>query len=279
VITPTTEFNCTGSLKVGDLVFGDDVAPGWINVGRAIEISSNVFFYNVGMRLGIEKLGETAAALGLGKLTNIELPGEAMGVMSSPAEKQKSGRGAWYTADTVQASVGQLDSRFTPLQMANYMAVLLRGGKEYQIHIIKKVTSYDNSETLIDNDKVTSTSDFVIPDDVLQTVKQGMRRVVEEGTAHNVFGGYAIPVGGKTGTSQNGLGLYDGVFVGFAPYDDPEIVVAAVIENGHYGNQTAPIARSVFNYYFNLAPSQGDTSNGTPVVGRPLVAADNTLLK
>lgn len=233
-----------------------------VNVEGAIQKSSNVFFYTLGTMLGINKIDTTAYAFGLGKKTGIELPGESAGVMSSPAEKNAYGL-PWYPADTAQASIGQLDTLITPLQLANYVSTLVKGGTQYQVHVVRQVNNYDNTKVIINNTKPSIKSKYSIPDSVIQTVKEGMGQVTQEGgTAESVFGGFAMRVGGKTGTAQVGQnGGYNGVFICFAPYDDPEVAIATVVEYGHNGYQTAPAAKEAIVKYFGLDSNGNKTSS------------------
>lgn len=221
-----------------------------INVEGALSYSSNVFFNTLGDMLGITAIDNTAKIFNIGQKTGIELPGEKAGVMSSPSEKNLRGE-PWYPADTVQASIGQLDTVLTPLQLANYVSILVNGGKQNQVHIVKQINSYDNTKVVVDNNtpKVTTKTD--IPANDLQTVKQGMLAVTENGTAATVFDGFNMQIGGKTGTAQIPNG-FNGVFVCFAPYNDPEIAVATVVEYGHNGFQTAPAAKAAIEQYFGL---------------------------
>lgn len=235
-------------------------------VETALQVSCNIFFYETGWRLGIANLDKMAANLGLGQPTGIELS-ENSGTMSSPEEREKKGS-SWHDGDILQASIGQLDDSFTPLQLANYVATLVNYGKRNQVHIVKSVKTYDYSQTVLDN-KPTVIADAKISAQAVDVVKEGMRKVTEEvgGTAVSVFQSLPFDIGGKTGTPQVPSGSAHGIFISFAPYEDPEIAVAVVVEHGYHGGYTAPIARDVYQYYF-LSP---DNVAGT--------TKDNTLLK
>lgn len=248
-ITPSTEFFCDGSLTRYGHTFHCDGWHGWNNVVGALSVSCNVFFYNVGDLTGIKKIDATASALGLGKKTGVELPGEKSGIVAGPDERAESG-GQWYSGDVLQASIGQSDNLFTPLQLADYIATILNDGKHYPVHVVQKVISYDNSEVVVDNTTPKPDSNLKIPQWVLDTVKTGMGEVTgDDGTASTAFDDFPIKTGGKTGTAQVSGG-YNGVYLGFAPFDNPQIVVAAVVEHGYHGNQVAPLARDVFGAYF-----------------------------
>lgn len=248
-ITPSTYFYCPGSWTFEGHQFNCDAAHGSENVIGGIKDSCNVFFYHTGWATGITNLDKTAKALGLGVKTGIELSGEATGVMSSPAEKAARGGGSWYDGDTLQTSIGQLDDKFTLLQLANYVSTIINGGTRHQVHLVRKILTYDGSKTIVDNTVPKVESQLSIPGSVTSVVLQGMQQVVEEGTASNVFGGYKMQVGGKTGTAQI-PGGYNGLFVGYAPATDPQIAVAVVVEHGYHGNQSAQAALAAFNQYF-----------------------------
>lgn len=240
-----------------------------IDVVKALSVSSNIFFIKLGLGLGINKIDTTASIFGIGKKTGIELPSESAGILSSIAEKKAKGL-PWYPADVAQTSFGQLDTLATPLQLANYVSTLVKGGTEYQVHIVKRVTSYDNSKVIIDNSTPTVVSKTAIPSSVTDIVKQGMLSVTESGTAASIFSTFAMKIGGKTGTAQINLNDgYNGVFISFAPYDDPEIAIATVVEYGHNGFQTAPAAKEAIQQYFNLDANGNSnvTTTSTTSVG------------
>lgn len=238
----------------------EDMSRYNVDVREAISVSSNVFFFKLGTMLGINKIEQTAKIFGIGQKTGIELPGESAGVMSSVAEKKEKGL-PWYPADTAQASIGQLDTVVTPLQLANYVSTLVKGGTQYQVHVVKQINSYDNSKIIVDNSTPKVVSKTEISSDIIKVVKEGMLSVTESGTAASVFRDFRMKIGGKTGTAQINLnGGYNGVFICFAPYDDPEIAVACVVEYGHNGYQTAPAAKTAIQHYFGL------NDNGVPQV-------------
>lgn len=251
----------------------ENMARANVNVTEAIRVSSNIFFMKLASTLGITKIGETAADFGIGKKTGVELPSENAGTMSSPELKLANRGVQWFVADTAQASIGQYDTMLTPLQLANYVSTLVKNGQEYQVHIVRQVNSYDNSEIITDNTTPQVISDAKIDESVTDVVKKGMLAVTESGTAQSIFSTFAIKVGGKTGTSQITVNDYNGVFVCFAPYDDPEIAVATVIEYGHNGYQTAPVAKSAIQDYLQVDEA------GNPLASSSPVAQFNTILK
>lgn len=282
VITPTeTVYTQTWWTKYG-AHFYDDTTNSSKNVITALAASSNYFFYTVADRLymsgQLSKLENTAKALGLGQKTGIDLPGELAGEISGPTDTKAKG-GTWHAADAAQSGIGQLNNLYTPLQLAQYVGAIANGGTYYKSHIVQSVKSYDNLQTVVDNQPQLVSSDLKISDSVINIVKQGMLQVTEgsDGTASNVFQNFPVQLAGKTGTAQtNNKQNYNGVFISFAPYQDPEIAVAVVIENGHNGYQTAPVARSTYNYYF--VDNQQWTTDPLPSVSSPLPASTGTLL-
>lgn len=220
------------------------------NVMQAIENSCNYYFYEVGRRMGIDKLAEYGKKFGLGEYTGIELTGEAKGIFASREYRQKINK-VWYPGDTLQASIGQSDHLFTPIQLANYVATLANGGTRYKLHIIKEVKSGVDSRTIYKNEPEI-VEQINISDENYKAIIEGMRAVSETGTASNVFAGYPIPVGGKTGTASVPNGTANALFVAVAPLDNPQIAIAIVVEHGGHGNYVAPIAKNIISYYMQL---------------------------
>lgn len=222
---------------------------GNVNVVSAIENSCNYYFYDVSDRLGIDKMSAYAHSLGLGEKTGIELP-ELKGMVASAEQKMELKNEKWYQGDTLQAGIGQSDHQFTPLQLASYIGTLTNNGTRYSASILKSVRSYDYAKELYSRTpEVLSQAGG--RQEYFDAVKQGMRAVAQSGTAREVFGDYKEEVAAKTGTAQLGENITNnGVFVCYAPYDDPEIAVVVVIEKGESGSGIANIARTVLDYYF-----------------------------
>ncbi len=233
---------------------------GWETVTEAIEDSCNLYFYEAGRRAGIDALTDYAKKFGLGEYTNIELTDEAKGNMASKEYKnalaEKNGElygdGEWYGGDTIQAAIGQSYSNFTPLQLANYIATLVNGGIRYRPHIIKSIISGTDGTEIERTGTVIENTITMSPENV-EAVKKGMYGVVDEGSASKIFRDYPIEIGGKTGTAQgNSNQSNTALFVAFAPYDNPEIAVAVVIEHGVRGVNAAGVAKDIFDEYFNV---------------------------
>ncbi len=228
---------------------------GRINVTQAITASCNTFFHEMGYRLGIEKIDEYAYAFGFGRSTGIEI-GDSPGLLAGPEEREARGE-VWYGGDTVQAAIGQSDNLFTPLQIANYMATLVSGGKHYDAHLLKTAKTYDNAQVVAVGNKEPSNV-IEISDSTLNAVKTGMHNLTKT-TLAPYFNNCVVDAGAKTGTTQLGGDVTNnGCFVCFAPYDEPEIAVALVIEQGDAGARLASTAVEVINAYFT--PDEAETS-------------------
>lgn len=220
---------------------------GYVNVAEAIKVSCNYYFYETGRKLGIEKLNDYAKKVGLGEYTGIEIPGEEKGVVAGPAYREKLNK-PWYPGDVLQASIGQSDNLYTPLQLANYIATVVNGGTRYEAHLLYKIKDYATGEIREVSPKAVET--ISIRPENYKAIMEGMRSVTEDGTASNVFQNFPITVGGKTGTAEVTTGTNNGLFVAFAPYDDPQIAISVVVEHGEHGNSIAPAAREVIAEYF-----------------------------
>ena len=221
---------------------------GLVNTSLALQESCNYYFFEVGRRLGIDKIEEYGKRFGLAQLTGIEIGGEVKGSLSSRIETEKNG-GIWYPGNTLQAAIGQGNTLITPLQLANYVATIANGGTRYKPHLLKSVKAHDDG-TVIAEGKAEVVETISMQPQNWAAVMEGMERVTEEGSASNVFKDFFVKVGGKTGTAELSKGSNNGVFVAFAPFDNPEIALAVVIEHGTAGNRAAPVAKAVFEQYF-----------------------------
>lgn len=236
---------------------------GRINVSQAITDSCNYFFYEVGRLTGIRTLDSYASQFGLGQSTGIEI-GDSSGVLASP-EWAESHDQEWTDGQTITAAIGQSYNLFTPLQLANYVATLVGGGDHYQAHLLKNVKAYDNSRLLyMYDDKPTNTVE--ISDSTLSAVTRGMHELTVSGSVAYAFENCVVSAGAKTGSAQVGTDIANGVFVAYAPYENPEIAVAIVIEKGGSGAALANTAVEIINSWFSRA------QDGTAI-------GENTLLK
>ena len=223
---------------------------GLIDVSRAIEVSCNYFFYDVGRRTGIDTLVEYANLFGLGESSGIELP-ERTGAVGSPARSEELGQ-TWYEGNVLNVAIGQDNTQVTPLQLANYIATLVNGGTRNAAHLLKEVKSSDFSQVLYTYEpEVLSTID--IQPENLEAVKAGMLALTTTGSVASAFRDLPVQVGAKTGSAQvSAQTESNAVFVCFAPYDDPEIAMAIAVEHGGSGSELGEIAASILEYYFSV---------------------------
>lgn len=223
---------------------------GPINVSEAIGVSCNYFFYDVGRRLTISNLEKYAHLFGLGEKTGIELS-ESNGIVAGPTYREKLGM-EWYPGDTLQAAIGQSDNMFTPAQLASYVSTIINKGSRFALHLVKEIRNYETGE-IVYKSKPKVISQAEIKDSTVAAVKDGMRRVTEDGTAKSVFEDFPIAVGGKTGTAEVGKGSDTVLFVGFAPYENPQIAVAVVLEHGATSRYAAQVAKNMFEHYLGIS--------------------------
>ena len=222
---------------------------GAVNVSQAITVSCNYFFYEVGRLMGIKTLDSYATQFGLGQHTGIEI-GDSTGVLASPEYAEKIGE-TWTDGQTITAAIGQSYNLFTPLQLANYVATLVSGGDHYEAHLLKSAKSFDNSSVVYAYNKAPI-NHVDMADSTLEAVKKGARGLAT-GSLSYVFRNCVVDVGCKTGTAETGQKLTNGCFVAFAPYDDPQIAVCVVAEQGGGGANLAPVALDIINAYFSSA--------------------------
>ena len=231
------------------------------NVTTATRDSWNYFFYTLGNDLGVDDMGEFAAAFGLGQYSGIELV-EAKGNMSNRANHQDYAGSEWRIGDTLQAAIGQSDSVFTPIQMAEYCATVANGGTRYSASIIKTIRNYDYSEKLYEREKkVMSTVETAQYN--WDAVHEGMWMVLNDYTNEtnaNIWVPCAWRCAGKTGTAQKGEGIQnDGIFMCYGPYKDPEVAIFVVVERGGAGADVQFIARQIMDAYITIR-GYSDTS-------------------
>lgn len=242
---------------------------GYLNVIGAIEKSCNYFFYETADRMGIDILDKYAKYFGLGTKTGIELPDEVAGTLASK-EYTQSINSSWNPGDTINAAIGQGYNKFTPLQMTKYISMIANGGNKIDVSIVKTIQNEDGTEVSKDeirnfvNKKLGISNDseeenIVLNKEYVNAVKEGMKSVTsgEAGTAYVRFKNFNIKVGGKTGSAEagkdkNGNDIVNAWFAAFAPYDDPEIAVVVMVENGGHGNYTAEAVRDIMAEYFGM---------------------------
>lgn len=237
---------------------------GYLNVSQAIEKSCNYFFFEASVRMGIDNLAKYAKYFGLGSKTGIELSGESKGTLAQRSVVEEKG-GVWSAAQTAYAAIGQGYNSFTPLQMGKYIAMVANGGKKIDISIVKSVNNSNGTQVSkseinefvknklgIEDD---DSENLDISDTTMHAVLEGMRSVTEGegGTAYSVFKDFSISVGGKTGSAEtSNKNKTNAWFAGFAPYDDPEIAVVVMVENGKHGYYTAEVVKEIIYEYFGM---------------------------
>lgn len=239
---------------------------GYVNVSGAIKGSCNCYFYEVGRRIGIAKIVEYSKLFGLGKKTGIELPQESPGKIAGADDSSEDGlKSPWYLGDTLSAAIGQHENQYTPIQLANYISAIANGGTLNKVSVLKEIKNESTMETVPLSDIEKTMEEFTnvkfeprkinIKEEYLNAIKEGMLSVTTEtgGTANIVFKNSNIKVAGKTGTSQVSSGTNNGLFVGFAPYDNPKIAVVAIIEHGEEGTYTANVVKPIMEEYFKIS--------------------------
>lgn len=230
-------------------------AHGYLNLKEALGNSCNIFFHKIGVRTGIDNLDKWAKYFGLGEKTGIDVDSEseAKGIRANKEYKKTVYKDDWRPADTAQASIGQIFHAYTPLQLTNYTASIANGGKRFKPYLIKKVTKYDGSLVMETSPEFEQ---IPVKEETIRTVKAGMVAVANanDGTAVDVFRDFKFKVAGKTGTAETGERNHssNGLFIAYAPENDPKIAVAVVIERGAWGANASPVVKDILAEYFNL---------------------------
>ncbi len=223
---------------------------GNIDLKMALSKSCNYFFFELGRRVGGYTLTDYYKQFGLGVKTGVEVD-DAKGIILEQKNNQ-------ITGDTLQIAIGQLNA-FTPLQVANYTATFANGGTHYKATLMDRIVSYDFSE-IYKTCKPEVLNTVKISETASKAVKEGMLSVTEDGTGRAALGDYPIKVGGKTGTSQTNSGADHSVFITFAPFENPEIAIAVVLEHGNSGYSAGSVVRSILDsYFYSSASYTGDT--------------------
>ena len=281
VVTPEEEIRDTGRLLLPEeehYPYGDWHPQCWYyrqygglhgleNLAEALRDSCNIYFYTIGHRLGIERIDQYAEAFGLGRTTGLELPEEA-GRVAGPETSEALGLD-WYGGNLLNAAIGQDNTMVTPLQLTNYISTLVNGGSHYATHLLKTVKTSDFSGTVYEYEPELLGSLELDPENV-EAVKQGMWLVANdpESSSSVYFRDLPVEVGAKTGSAQVSSEVEaDALFVCFAPYDDPQIAISMVVEQGASGSNLARAVAEVVDYYF----SAEDTMES--------VGTENTLLR
>lgn len=254
-ITPTYPVYCLQWTNYGE-------THGKCNAAKALMLSCNYFFYDIGSRIDMLAVDATAKGLGLGEPTGVELP-EYIGYRANEETKallHKGDDARWYLGDQILASIGQSENRFTPMQLCAYAATLANRGNRYKATFMNRVVSSDY-RTLLDENKTKLLSSMPISDEAYEAYSQGMYMVTQkdpitlwEGTAYKTFKDYPVKIAAKTGTAETGIDgtSANGAFVCYAPLEDPQIAIAVYVEKGGHGSTLATIARSMLDVYFDV---------------------------
>lgn len=276
-ITPeNSEAECVSPTDFGGMPWKclerPDTGHGMLDLTSGLATSCNIYFASIGVDTTIRNIDKTAHLLGLGELTGIDLPGEIRGVRANQANKRLLRQNNteedtdWHIADTAQAAIGQFDNCFTVLQLARYVGGIATNTLVTP-HVIDKVVAADGS---ILYSGPTEAIPLGINQEYLDAIHVGMRSVVtsNDGTAHKYLNDFPVDVACKTGTAETGfedinMEYSNGVFICYAPYDDPEICIALCIEKGEWGSSTIEIAKKLLMAYFNEPESKKEKEHTT----------------
>lgn len=246
VVDSDTLINCTGYYDY----YPTNVVEcmhihGNFNVTDAIIHSCNYYFAEAGRRLGIDTMYLYAEKFGLGEYTGVEIE-ESKGVLAGRDST------SWVAGNTVQAAIGQSDNAFTPLQLATYVATIANNGTRLKTHVMSKITDYQRENIISEYSNTVVVESCGISQENLDTVQNAMLAVTQSGgTAYSVFGDYAVQVAAKTGTAENS-GSDHTTFICYAPYDDPEVAVAVVVEHAARSKYPMLVAKDLLDEYFGV---------------------------
>jgi penicillin-binding protein 2 len=250
-IKPQELLYCGGTLRVGDRVYTcfEGKSHGYINMKEALQHSCNIYFYQLGLRLGIGSLASFSRQFDLGEITGIDLKGEKKGLVPDPWWKRVWRGKIWYPGDTVNMSIGQGYLLVTPLQMANLMSVIANGGTLFRPHLLKRIVS-PKGEVIMEF-KPQRIKLLSLKPKNLKILREGLRLVVSKGTGWRADLPF-VEVAGKTGTAQNSRKREDhSWFIGYAPFNSPRVALVVLVEHGGEGGKTAaPIAGEILRAIF-----------------------------
>ena len=243
---------CSGSFELAGQVFTcwNETGHGSLSMVDAIAHSCNVYFYTLGKDLGIERFNKYMQKLGVGEKTGIDLPAEAMGIIPSAQWKEREVKEIWFPGDSINLSIGQGYLLLTPLQVQNVITAIAADGEIYKLHLVKKIISADGNTVKEIKPEIYRKLNF--SPDTFKIVKEGLRQTILKGTVWraNIK---ELAVAGKTGTAENPQGETHAWFIGFAPYENPEVCITVFLENGGEGGEAAaPIARAMLEKYFDI---------------------------
>lgn len=222
---------------------------GWLTFIKALAMSDNVYFYELGYRVGIDNIEKYAHIFGFGERTGIDLEGESKGLVASKKVKRKIWNEDWRLGDTFNAAIGQGFNLTTPIQLSVMLSIVANGGTKYQPYLVDSITNSDGS--LFEKPKRAEGKHIDVSQQTIDYIRMGMSATTQEGGTASYFAGLPKPIAGKTGTAENSHGRDHGLFVAYGPVDDPELVVVCIVEQGGFGSIAAgPIVYKAFEEFF-----------------------------
>lgn len=222
---------------------------GWLTFIKALAMSDNVYFYELGYRVGIDNIEKYAHIFGFGERTGIDLEGESKGLVASKKVKRKIWDEDWRLGDTFNAAIGQGFNLTTPIQLSVMLSIVANGGTKYQPYLVDSIINSDGS--LFEKPKRAEGKHIDVSQQTIDYIRMGMSATTREGGTASYFAGLPKPIAGKTGTAENSHGRDHGLFVAYGPVDDPELVVVCIVEQGGFGSVAAgPIVYKAFEEFF-----------------------------
>lgn len=222
---------------------------GWLTFIKALAMSDNVYFYELGYRVGIDNIEKYAHIFGFGERTGIDLEGESKGLVASKKVKRKIWDEDWRLGDTFNAAIGQGFNLTTPIQLSVMLSIVANGGTKYQPYLVDSIINSDGS--LFEKPKRAEGKHIDVSQQTIDYIRMGMSATTQEGGTASYFAGLPKPIAGKTGTAENSHGRDHGLFVAYGPVDDPELVVVCIVEQGGFGSIAAgPIVYKAFEEFF-----------------------------
>ena len=222
---------------------------GWLTFIKALAMSDNVYFYELGYRVGIDNIEKYAHIFGCGERTGIDLEGESKGLVASKKVKRKIWDEDWRLGDTFNAAIGQGFNLTTPIQLSVMLSIVANGGTKYQPYLVDSIINSDGS--LFEKPKRAEGKHIDVSQQTIDYIRMGMSATTQEGGTASYFAGLPKPIAGKTGTAENSHGRDHGLFVAYGPVDDPELVVVCIVEQGGFGSVAAgPIVYKAFEEFF-----------------------------
>lgn len=222
---------------------------GWLTFIKALAMSDNVYFYELGYRVGIDNIEKYAHIFGFGERTGIDLKGESKGLVASKKVKRKIWDEDWRLGDTFNAAIGQGFNLTTPIQLSVMLSIVANGGTKYQPYLVDSIINSDGS--LFEKPKRAEGKHIDVSQQTIDYIRMGMSATTQEGGTASYFAGLPKPIAGKTGTAENSHGRDHGLFVAYGPVDDPELVVVCIVEQGGFGSVAAgPIVYKAFEEFF-----------------------------